>query len=1031
MAEDPKKLAEQVRQSGYDVGVTNPNSQGGVSPPTHNGPNDGVKDGSDLSKKTRITLGKYLSATTVPNYTPIVDGQSNENNEPRLTTQTGKPAPLEQNPNGGRRFAELKELKATSDAFDTPDAGSSDHTNSLSVALRKGKKDGGEFDGNTLLKGNVPAIRDRYTSAVLKNNRFKVDSKYREDLRNFGDVPQDLAYYGRTRIPDSERLDGRPSIKNISPERMANVSKVLMLRATGEIDSNSRDFNPDGNIGALLPGAAQILPAQIISSRNLEPRDVLEAMMNEEIGDHAPGPDTSSWGSLNNYLEPFTGILPAGMIALCIALILATQLAFEILKIIMGLVPDKPRFAVNDKGIAKKGQFRFAGNEGEGLFGLGVSLGPISDLQSLLGLRDTQYPYNDCFKRGMDIFFGIPPDAGLGASILSAVGNSFKKALESPGFYIIFCRSIIRSGYGIGKKLSELGSNPLSIAQGIVNIIDDLRSSKIIAAFNMFAGLGDANYREQYSTDQALNQDMIPNEASAIYKSRFKDSRALAWRQASAASLYILPSSLAFQASLSRANGGKVVEHWDSAANDVEGIDGPARRTNVLYAKPSINRIPTKIVQQLEKQLDAEYVPFYFHDMRTNEIIQFRAFLTTLTEDYTPAWENIEAYGRVDPIRIYKNTVRRVNVSFRVVSLDPADFDDMWFKINKLVTLVYPQWSRGKRAKVTDGTIEFSQPFSQLISSSPVIRLRVGDLIRSNYSRFNLARIFDVSSSSEAENDILTEVTAKLSELQGFINQFVTFPQKTAQSGEIIDQIKSALNNKTIEMKIRGNTFIVKDPAKAPGGLGGALAGALSALTGKDKKQSLPIQLSKDVKVKKLISADSNGIIVEIDDKELNEKKIKEIGIAYGPHLLVSFAEGIDKLLTDTTSGTVEEANEFMDPETNPIVKYFENNMGRGLAGTIDSMNFAWLDENTWNTHEPGSQAPKSCTVSISFTPIHDIAPGIDHAGFNRAPVYRVGKQVESITDKGEHDDVKPLPTQPKPPGNGNPLNGIPKIPGL
>ncbi len=1027
MAEDPKKLVEEVRKSGYDVGVTNPNSQGGVSPPTHNGPNDGVKEGADLSKKTRITLGKYLGTITSVNYPnqQIAPTQTNENNESRLTTTSGKPAPLEQNPNGGVRYATPQEIKSTSEAYDTPDAGSSNNATAISVALRKGKKDGGEFDGNTLLRTGVPAVRDRYTSAVLKSNRFNVTSKYREDLRNPDDIPRDLAYYSRTKVPDTERVDGKPGTKSISPEQMANISKVLMLRATGEIDSNSRDFNPDGNIGALLPGASQILPTQIINSRDLEARDVIESMINEEVGSHSPGPDTSSWGALNNQLEPFTGVLPAGMIALCVALILATQLAFEILSLVMGLVPDKPRFAVDDKGIGKKGQFRFSGGEGKGLFGSGLSIGGAADIQALLGLRDTQYPYNDCFKEGMGVFFGKPPaGGGLISNVVNALGNSFKKALESPGFYVIFCRSIIRSGYGIGKKLSELGSNPLTIAQGIVNIIDDLRSSKIIAAFNMFAGLGDASFRQTYANDQAFNQDAIPNEASAVYKSRFKDSRALAWRQASAASLYILPASLSYQTNIARATGDKVVEHWDPLSTDIESV--PSRGTNVYYAKPGAHRIPTEIVQKFEKALDAEYVPFYFHDMRTNEIIQFRAFLTALTEDYTPNWENVEAYGRVDSIRIYKNTSRRINLSFRVVSLDAQDFDNMWFKINKLVTLVYPQWSRGKRATTEDGKLEFSQPFSQLISSSPLIRMRVGDLIRSNYSKFAVSRIFDLGSADELKNAIQSGLADDLARLQQYINQFTL--TRGDFSGEVVDEIQKAMDSRTIQMSIRGNTYVVIDPPEAEGP-GAAIAGALAALAGKDKKKSRPVQLPRSVKVDKIIAASEAGLVLELDDKELAAAKTNRVAVAYGPHLLVEFAPGIEKHRRSTASP--DGAEDFLSSKTNPIIKYFENNTGKGLAGTIDSLNFAWLEENTWNVHDPGSQAPKSCTVSLSFTVIHDIAPGIDYAGFNRAPVYRVGKQIEALTQMGENDDVKANPTQPKPAGQGDPLSSIPKIPGL
>jgi hypothetical protein len=60
--------------------------------------------------------------------------------------------------------------------------------------------------------------------------------------------------------------------------------------------------------------------------------------------------------------------------------------------------------------------------------------------------------------------------------------------------------------------------------------------------------------------------------------------------------------------------------------------------------------------------------------------------------------------------------------------------------------MLYPQWSKGNelkgQIKDSQDSYKFLQPFSQTITSSPLIRLRVGDLIASNYSRFNLARNF-------------------------------------------------------------------------------------------------------------------------------------------------------------------------------------------------------------------------------------------------------------------------------------------------
>jgi hypothetical protein len=38
----------------------------------------------------------------------------------------------------------------------------------------------------------------------------------------------------------------------------------------------------------------------------------------------------------------------------------------------------------------------------------------------------------------------------------------------------------------------------------------------------------------------------------------------------------------------------------------------------------------------------------------------------------------------------------------------------------------------------------------------------------------------------------------------------------------------------------------------------------------------------------------------------------------------------------------------------------------------------------------------------MRFEPIHDIAPGLDHEGFNRAPIYPVGDLINSIVEGGE-----------------------------
>jgi hypothetical protein len=78
-------------------------------------------------------------------------------------------------------------------------------------------------------------------------------------------------------------------------------------------------------------------------------------------------------------------------------------------------------------------------------------------------------------------------------------------------------------------------------------------------------------------------------------------------------------------------------------------------------------------------------------------------------------------------------------------------------------------------------------------------------------------------------------------------------------------------------------------------------------------------------------------------------------------------------------------------PTTNPITFAMEDSMSRGLAGVVTSMNFNWLEQGIpWDTRW-NSRAPMACKISIGFDPIHDIAPGLDAYGANRAPNYNVG----------------------------------------
>ena len=68
------------------------------------------------------------------------------------------------------------------------------------------------------------------------------------------------------------------------------------------------------------------------------------------------------------------------------------------------------------------------------------------------------------------------------------------------------------------------------------------------------------------------------------------------------------------------------------------------------------------------------------------------------------------------------------------------------------------------------------------------------------------------------------------------------------------------------------------------------------------------------------------------------------------------------------------------------------------MSGVIDSMSFDWVDPTTTWEIDWNSRAPMWCKISIAFKVIHDIPPGIDDSGYNRAPIYNVGDIMAAIS---------------------------------
>lgn len=1013
----------------YTMDVGDPEAEASAGYPLVTDHGDIKVDNSvkDISKTTKKTLADYIGKKTQVNYYPVdsissspetkIAGDLSKNQTPPI------PSPDQTTTNASYFTKGKNDISGETNSSTLRSwmskGGQGDKkfvpVDSSVAKVNKGKSGNNEKDyknGNELLPeivggdAGLPDPVKKYTSSVLNNNRFTSES-------TFGDGGDNPSLYS-------------PKYGRFTTRRMAQVGISLSVRSSRELNSAASGQNPSSGgqeAKAILPSINQ-LGATKIDTAMLQAQDVLLNISDSEVPDsQLLSIGNESWGSLNNSLDTYSGITSFGMIALSTALTAGITLLIEGLGFLLAMIKVSPDPAKTPDGRFILGRSTMKKQSDPNAFPPGFP----PDIGSLLGIRSTIHPFPSCLKKGTLAFFGIDDSDGL-----LAVSTGLASAASSPGYNSVVARSIIRSITVIIDSIKKIfgSSNLISGVKNLLSMIDVLRTSKLISSLNVFANLGDAvlceNHEEMITAPgEAMRKSRIDiasddDEMMFVGKSRMggKSDRKLklAWSQNRAPSMYLLPSTTLALQSVATNLGSFQSGH----SNDDKDTRAKYRLLSDSDTKINGNRIPIGkgsdasdelTVRNMERTLEAEYVPFYFHDIRTNEIISFHAFLASLGDDFSVSYESSEGFGRVEPVKIYKSTGRKIGLSFYIVATSVGDFNDMWVKINKLVTLVYPQYTEGRTLTDESGKYQFTQPFSQMISASPMIRIRLGNLLSTNYSRFALARLFGATLPG-------TKYGGTALSLNGDALKKV--------SG-LIDSSRSSKGAKTW-LVTPGFSYDVQTESggitAAPGLSSGGKPSAREWAAG-DESNYIPVKITDvnkdDTVVIETSAPDANflnsqgitstsrqqNIIKNINEKFANTKdpihNIIKKKFRVKKSQLRASGETLKKIYNEAgvDSASIDDLTSFLDSEKNALVKSFKSTSGKGLAGFIDSLNFDWYDKVQWDT-APGNKAPMACKVTISFSPIHDISPGIDSQGYNRAPVYPVGYfKHSSDIDKG------------------------------
>ena len=119
-----------------------------------------------------------------------------------------------------------------------------------------------------------------------------------------------------------------------------------------------------------------------------------------------------------------------------------------------------------------------------------------------------------------------------------------------------------------------------------------------------------------------------------------------------------------------------LVLNKDNDVNEAFSLD-PSILQNFYKHQDNSRRIPKELVKEIEDYLESEYVPFYMHDLRTNEILSFHAFIESVSDAFTPDYTSASGFGRIEDVRSYVKTTRNINMSFTLASTSETDHDFM------------------------------------------------------------------------------------------------------------------------------------------------------------------------------------------------------------------------------------------------------------------------------------------------------------------------------------------------------------------
>jgi hypothetical protein len=318
-----------------------------------------------------------------------------------------------------------------------------------------------------------------------------------------------------------------------------------------------------------------------------------------------------------------------------------------------------------------------------------------------------------------------------------------------------------------------------------------------------------------------------------------------------------------------------------------------------------------------------------------------------------------------------------------------------------------------------------------------MIRLRLADVFKSNYSKFGLARLFGVGSTALAKSidpgqKTVPDAQKKYDEALGKAKDTVSQAFEQAKQDpvnklagyeiEFTSEVSIYTNDENVKQiltlspksKMKVESLKKRDVAATTGKNAEPASFFYTAIVSNvidSKLGNVSDFLVKNNRVK--FGQDVSSFKIFLGSKEFKmtdeyfRKKYE------GDPDVKSAADKLRQVTQQMPDADFFNAG--TSPDGNAIVRSFESTRGRGVAGFITSLGLDYgMGSYPW-AHQQGSRAPMIVKISLGFSPITDLPLGLDYDGNIRNPSHPVGRFAGSFGDVYSEISTNSLATAPPP----------------